>query len=344
MLGFLSARAITGLETVVAGVYRRSISVAGRHGWVSVEPGVGDWLEVTVDFPEPAAMPEIERRLRRMFDLDAVPEVINAQLSQAPLMAQLVAARPGLRLPGTWDGLELAMRAVLGQQITVVAAIRLAGKLVAQYGQAVQTPHAGITHLFPTPEVLAAADLATLGMPKARGRTLSGVAQALLDDPQLFQPKASLKDGVARLVAQYGQALQTPHAGITHLFPTPEVLAAADLATLGMPKARGRTLSGVAQALLDDPQLFQPKASLKDGVARLVALPGIGEWTAQYIAMRQLREADAFAPGDIGLINALAALEGGPVSARQLLARAEAWRPLRAYAAQHLWTSLNRGD
>ncbi|WP_347169500.1 DNA-3-methyladenine glycosylase [Pseudomonas salmasensis] len=270
MLGFLSARAITGLETVVAGVYRRSISVAGRHGWVSVEPGAGDWLEVTVDFPEPAAMPEIERRLRRMFDLDAVPEVINAQLSQDPLMAQLVAARPGLRLPGTWDGLELAIRAVLGQQITVVAAIRLAGKLVAQYGQ----------------------------------------------------------------------PLQTPHAGITHLFPTPEVLAAADLATLGMPKARGRTLSGVAQALLDDPQLFEPKASLQDGVARLVALPGIGEWTAQYIAMRQLREADAFASGDIGLINALAALEGGPVSARQLLARAEAWRPLRAYAAQHLWTTL----
>ena len=270
MLGFLSARAITGLETVVAGVYRRSISVAGRHGWVSVEPGAGDWLEVTVDFPEPAAMPEIERRLRRMFDLDAVPEVINAQLAQDPLMAQLVAARPGLRLPGTWDGLELAIRAVLGQQITVVAAIRLAGKLVAQYGQ----------------------------------------------------------------------ALPTPHAGITHLFPTPQVLAAADLATLGMPKARGRTLSGVAQALLDDPQLFQPKASLKDGVARLVALPGIGEWTAQYIAMRQLREADAFATGDIGLINALAALEGGPVSARQLLARAEAWRPLRAYAAQHLWTTL----
>ncbi|NCE92645.1 DNA-3-methyladenine glycosylase [Pseudomonas sp. L13] len=270
MVGFLSARAITGLETVVAGVYRRSISVAGRHGWVSVEPGAGDWLEVTVDFPEPGAMPEIERRLRRMFDLDAEPEVINAQLAQDPLMAQLVAARPGLRLPGTWDGLELAIRAVLGQQITVVAAIRLAGKLVTQYGR----------------------------------------------------------------------ALQTPHAGITHLFPTPEVLAAADLATLGMPKARGRTLSGVAQALLDDPQLFEPKASLKDGVARLVALPGIGEWTAQYIAMRQLREVDAFASGDIGLINALAALEGGPVSARQLLARAEAWRPLRAYAAQHLWTTL----
>ncbi|NWD83336.1 DNA-3-methyladenine glycosylase 2 family protein [Pseudomonas reactans] len=274
MVGFLSARAIGGMETVEAGVYRRSISLGGQHGWISVAMGDGDWLDVEVDFPEAAALPEIERRLRTMFDLDAQPQLINPQLATDPLMAQLVAARPGLRVPGTWDGLELAIRAVLGQQITVVAAIRLAGKLVTQYGQ----------------------------------------------------------------------PLATPHAGITHVFPSAEVLAAADLATLGMPKARGRTLSGVAQALLDDPRLFEPQASLNAGVARLVALPGIGDWTAQYIAMRQMREADAFASGDIGLINALAALEGGPVSPRQLLARAEAWRPLRAYAAQHLWTSLQRAD
>ena len=274
MVDFLSLRAISGLEIVEAGVYRRSISVAGSHGWISVAPGAGDWLEVGVEFPDTAALPEIERRVRAMFDVDAQPQLINAQLAADPLMAQLVAGRPGLRVPGAWDGLELAIRAVLGQQITVVAAIRLAGKLVAQYGQ----------------------------------------------------------------------PLHTPHAGITHVFPTPDVLAGADLATLGMPKARGRTLSGVVQALLDDPQLFEPKASLKEGVARLVALPGIGDWTAQYIAMRQLREPDAFASGDIGLINALAALEGGPVTARALLARAEAWRPLRAYAAQHLWTSLSRAD
>jgi DNA-3-methyladenine glycosylase II len=119
-------------------------------------------------------------------------------------------------------------------------------------------------------------------------------------------------------------------------------MAGADLATLGMPKSRGRTLSVVAQALLDDPALFEPKASLKDGVARLLELHGIGDWTAQYIAIRQLREADAFPSGDVGLINALAALEGGPVSARQLLHRADAWRPWRAYAAQHLWTSLGQ--
>jgi len=274
MLGFLSARAISGLETVDGGVYSRSISVDGQQGWLSVAPGAGDWLEVTVDFPNPAALPEIKQRLRDMFDLSADPKRINRQLATDPLMARLVAARPGLRVPGTWDGLELAIRAVLGQQITVVAAIKLAGKLVAQYG----TP------------------------------------------------------------------LVTPHAGVTHVFPSAEVLAAADLATLGMPKSRGRTLSAVAQALLDDPQVFQPKASLKEGVARLVALPGIGDWTAQYIAMRHMREQDAFASGDIALINALVALEGGPVSPRQLLARAEAWRPLRAYAAQHLWTSLSRVD
>ena len=274
MVGFLSARAIGGMETVEANVYRRSIRLGGEQGWISVARGDGDWLDVEVDFPDAAALPEIERRLRAMFDLDAQPQLINPQLATDPLMAQLVAARPGLRVPGTWDGLELAIRAVLGQQITVVAAIRLAGKLVTQYGQ----------------------------------------------------------------------PLATPHAGITHVFPTSEVLAAADLATLGMPKARGRTLSGVAQALLNDPRLFEPQASLKAGVARLVALPGIGDWTAQYIAMRQMREADAFASGDIGLINALVALEGGPVSPRQLLARAEAWRPLRAYAAQHLWTSLQRAD
>ncbi|AVE05438.1 3-methyladenine DNA glycosylase 2 [Pseudomonas palleroniana] len=274
MVDFLTMRAITGLETLVDGVYRRSISVNGQLGWICVAPGSGDWLEVEVAFPDAQALPEIERRLRAMFDLDAQPELIGAQLAADPLMAALVAARPGLRVPGTWDGLELAIRAVLGQQITVVAAIRLAGKLVAHYGQ----------------------------------------------------------------------PLQTPQPGITHAFPTAQVLAAADLASLGMPKARGRTLSGVAQAWLDDPDVFEPKATLKEGVARLVALPGIGDWTAQYIAMRQLREPDAFASGDIGLVNALAALEGGPVSARQLLARAEAWRPLRAYAAQHLWTSLNRGD
>jgi DNA-3-methyladenine glycosylase II len=272
MLGFLSARAVVGMETVVDGVYSRSIALNGVHGVISVRPGTGDVLEVTLDFPDSAAIPEIVARLRRMFDLDANLPAIHRQLAGDPLMARLIAARPGLRVPGAWDGLELAIRAVLGQQISVVAAIKLAGKLLAQYGQPLQSPMPGLSHVFPDAATLAAADLATLGMPKSRGRTLSGVAQALLDDPLLFEPE---REG---------------------------------------------------------------------GVARLLALHGIGDWTAQYIALRQLREMDAFPSGDVGLINSLAALEGGPLTARELLQRAEAWRPYRGYAAQVLWTSLSRPD
>jgi len=272
MLGFLSARAIAGMETVVDGVYSRSISLNGVHGSFSIKPGIGDGLEVTLDFPDPGAVPQIVVRLRRMFDLDADLPLIHRQLAVDPLMESLIAQRPGLRVPGAWDGLELAIRAVLGQQITVVAAIKLAGKLVAQYGAPLRAPQPGLSHVFPDAAVLAAADLATLGMPKSRGRTLSGVAQALLDDPLLFEP--------------------------------------------------GRA----------------------DGVARLRALHGIGDWTAQYIALRQLRDLDAFPGGDVGLINGLAALEGQPVTARELLRRAEDWRPWRGYAAQLVWTSLSRAD
>lgn len=272
MLGFLSARAIAGMETVVDGVYSRSIGLNGLHGTFSIKPADVDALEVTLDFPDSSAVPEIVARLRRMFDLEADLPSIHRKLEVDPLMARLIAERPGLRVPGAWDGLELAIRAVLGQQITVVAAIKLAGKLVAQYGEPLRSSLPGLTHVFPEPGVLAAADLATLGMPKSRGRTLSGVAQALLDDPWLFEP--------------------------------------------------GR----------------------EGGVARLLALHGIGDWTAQYIALRQLRDMDGFPSGDIGLVNALAALEGVPVTARQLLQRAQVWRPFRGYAAQVLWTSLSRAD
>ncbi|WP_223533824.1 DNA-3-methyladenine glycosylase family protein [Pseudomonas sp. GL-RE-20] len=272
LLGFLSARAIVGLETVVESVYSRSIDLHGVHGTFSIQPATSDALELNLDFPDAAAVPEIVARVRRMFDLDADLPTIHRHLAVDPLMARLIAERPGLRVPGAWDGLELAIRAVLGQQITVAAAIRLAGKLVAQYGVPLSSAQSGLSHVFPTADVLAGADLAALGMPKSRGRTLSGVAQALLDDPQLFEP--------------------------------------------------GR----------------------EGGVARLLALHGIGDWTAQYIALRQLRELDGFPNGDVGLINALAALEGGPVTAKQLLLRAEGWRPYRGYAAQVLWTSLSRAD
>ncbi|WP_085606591.1 MULTISPECIES: DNA-3-methyladenine glycosylase [unclassified Pseudomonas] len=268
MLGFLAARAVTGMETVVDGVYSRSIGLNGLHGTVSVWPGDGDALEVELDFPDPSAVSEIVARLRRMFDLDADLPTMQRHLAADPLLARLIAERPGLRVPGAWDGLELAFRAVLGQQITVVGAIRLAGKLVAQYGEPLRSSVPGLTHVFPQASVLAVADLAALGMPKSRGRTLSGVAQASLDDPLLFA----------------------------------------------------------------------------SGTARLLALHGIGDWTAQYIALRQLRDMDGFPTGDVGLLRALEVLEGERMTARELSVRAEAWRPFRGYAAQVLWASLSRAD
>lgn len=268
MLGFLAARAVVGMETVVDGVYSRSIGLNGVYGTVSVWPGDGDALEVELDFPDATAVPEIITRLRRLFDLDADLPTMQRHLAADPLLAPLIAERPGLRVPGAWDGLELAFRAVLGQQITVVGAIRLAGKMVAQYGEPLRSAVPGLTHVFPEAVALANADLATLGMPKSRGRTLSGIAQALLDDPLLFAY----------------------------------------------------------------------------GTARLLALHGIGDWTAQYIALRQLRDMDGFPTGDVGLLRALEVLEGARMTARELTARAEAWRPFRGYAAQVLWTSSSRAD
>lgn len=272
MLGFLAARAVVGMEVVVEGVYSRSIGLNGLHGTVSIWPEAGNALAVELDFPDPLMVPEIVVRLRRMFDLDADLALMQGHLASDPLLARLIAERPGLRIPGAWDGLELAFRAVLGQQISVVAAIRLAGKLVAQYGATLESTVPGLTHVFPEAHVLAAADLAALGMPKSRGRTLSGVAQALLEEPSLFEPNR------------------------------------------------------------------------EDGVARLLALHGIGEWTAQYIALRQLRDLDGFPHGDVGLLRALEVLEGVRPTARDLALRAEAWRPYRGYAAQLLWTSLSRAD
>lgn len=272
MLAFLAARAVSGMETVVEGVYSRSIGLNGVHGTVSIWQETVDALQVELSFPDLAAVPEIVIRLRRMFDLDADLAVMHGHLANDPLLARLITERPGLRIPGAWDGLELAYRAVLGQQITVVAAIRLAGKLVAQYGAPLASTVPGLTHVFPETRVLAGADLAALGMPKSRGRTLSGVAQALLDEPSLFEPN---REG---------------------------------------------------------------------GVARLLALHGIGEWTAHYIALRQLRDLDGFPTGDVGLLRALEVLEGQRPNARELSLRAEAWRPYRGYAAQLLWTSLSRAD
>jgi AraC family transcriptional regulator of adaptative response / DNA-3-methyladenine glycosylase II len=272
MLNFLAARAVPGMEIVENGTYARVIEIDGEVGSVRVSRGEQNALIADIRFPRLSALPTIIARLRRVFDLAADPQAINAHLSQDPALAPLIAARPGLRAPGGWDGFELSMRAVLGQQVTVGAAIRLAGKLVEAYGE---------------PAPLSA----------------------------------------------------TGHPGLTHAFPRAERIAAADLTHLGMPGARARTLSTVAQAVVDDPQFLGLNRSLEEAVAKLRALPGVGEWTAQYIALRGMREPDAFPAADIGLMRALADSDGVRPNAAQLLARAEAWRPWRAYAAQHLWAA-----
>jgi AraC family transcriptional regulator of adaptative response / DNA-3-methyladenine glycosylase II len=268
MLDFLRARAIAGVESVVANVYCRTIELDGAPGTISIQPVIdAHALRARIRIAKPSSLPSIIARLRRVFDLAADPGAIAAHLGQDPLLAPLLKQRPGLRVPGAWDGFELGIRAVLGQQISVTAAVGLA----------------------------------------------------------------------ARLVRRYGEPLPKPEPGLTHLFPAPEVLARADLTTLGMPKSRAATLSALAAAVLEDPQLFSARGELEDAVRRLRAIPGVGEWTAQYIALRQLREPDAFPASDVGLLRALSDEHGQRPSAEQLLARAEPWRPWRAYAAQHLW-------
>jgi AraC family transcriptional regulator of adaptative response / DNA-3-methyladenine glycosylase II len=269
MLGYLSMRAIPGVERVDRGIYHRTVAHAGRGGTVSVAHSPDrNSLMATIIFPDVAVLPAIVARIRRVFDLGADVERIAAHLSSDPTLAELIARRPGLRAPGGWDGFELAVRAVLGQQVTLAVARGLAHKLVLACG----TPQVG-------------------------------------------------------------------EAGLSHVFPSPEQVAASDLATLGMPGARRATLQAIARAVLADPLLFSPSRGLDESIARLRAVPGIGDWTAHYIALRALRETDAFPASDVGLLRAAATADGARPTPAALLARAEAWRPWRAYAAQHLWAA-----
>lgn len=272
MLAFLSAREMPGVEQASSGAYRRTILLKGEAGWIEVKNDAPhSALRAVISLPRFQHLPLVIARLRSMFDLAADPLAISRALSRDPLLAARISMRPGLRVPGTWDGFETAVRAVLGQQITVAAATWLAGKLVAAFGS----------------------KFTGSGAPK----------------------------------------------GLTHLFPCPEQLVRQDIAGIGMPRARGAAIASLAAAAIANPDLFAPYHSLEDAVAQLRLLPGIGEWTAHYIAMRGLRESDAFPSGDIALMRAMADADGKRPSAAGLLSRAENWRPWRAYAAVHLWAA-----
>ena len=270
MLAFFAARAIPGVECVEGDRYRRSIEVNGCHGTIEVAPlPRRHALAATIRIADLKALPAIIGRIRNLFDLGSDVAAIHAQLAEDPALAPLVAARPGLRVPGAWDPFELAVRAVLGQQITVTGARNLAGNWSRR--------------------------TASRSRP-VRTRASRGCSRALSG------------------------------------------LADADL-VLGMPRARIAALRGIAAAAAADPRLFDCDGDLDAKIARLRALPGIGEWTAQYIALRALREPDAFPASDIGLLRALAGRDRVRPTPAALLARAERWRPWRAHAAQHLWSA-----
>src|SRR5580700_1653560 len=196
MLQFLRIRAIAGIEEVTDRTYARSVQLDGGQGMVLVEPADGAALRATIRLPALSALPKIIARLRRVFDLAADTDAIAAHLAQDPALAPLVKARPGLRVPGAWDGFELAVRAVLGQQITVVGAARIAARLVAAHGQPLADDAGasgdGLTRVFPRPEALAGADFASLGMPRSRAAALAAVTAAATRDPQLFDATSDL--------------------------------------------------------------------------------------------------------------------------------------------------------
>ncbi len=270
ILNFLAARAIPGIEVAEHASYRRTIQHEGVHGWLEVTHNpVPRQLIVHVRFPCVRALSDIVCRVRRVFDTGADMETIERHLAADPIFARLVAFRPGLRTPGGWDGFELGIRAILGQQVTLKAARLLAGKLSEKFGEPVNT-----------------------------------------GDPRL-----------------------------SRAFPTAERLAEADLASIGIPRSRAAALNSLASAAAADPRFFARAGSLEEAVTRFRALRGVGEWTAQYIALRALREPDAFPASDLVLLHSASREFGRPLGPKELLDLAEPWRPWRAYAAQHLWAN-----
>jgi AraC family transcriptional regulator of adaptative response / DNA-3-methyladenine glycosylase II len=277
MLAYLRARAIQGVEIVENATYLRTVEVDGFMGSVQVvHLPRQQSLGVTIRFPNVRGLPAIVARVRRLFDTVADIETIDEHLSRDPFLAPFVARHPGLRAPGGWDGFELSIRAILGQQVSLSAARRLAGQLVEHYG----TP-----------------------MPQHAAH----------------------------------------HASLTHVFPAARTLATAESIPLGMPAARQASLKALAETAQADPNLFRPFGTIDEAVARFRSIRGIGEWTAQYIALRALREMDAFPASDVGLLRGATLLGGVRPSPASLLTRAESWRPWRAYAAQHLWAAQADG-
>jgi AraC family transcriptional regulator of adaptative response / DNA-3-methyladenine glycosylase II len=265
MLRFLQARTLTGVETVEGESYSRSFTWERARGWFSLTHDRTDSaLLATIHCPEPRAFLPIVKRIRQVFDLDASPSEISRALSKDARLKPRLKRVTGLRLPGIWSEFEAVVRAIVGQQISVQAARTILSRLCERFGE-------------PLP-----------------------------DAPTLRST-----------------------------FPSPQVLAQADLSGVGLTKTRAGWLGGVAQAYADG--FCAGEGDLDSRVERLCSLPGIGPWSAHYICIRALQESDAFPASDLGLYKALGLDKGTP---KQTEAIAEAWRPWRAYAALCLWHSL----
>ncbi len=265
LLAFLAAREVPGVECVEGTTYRRTASVDGHALALAMEAGPRG-LTFRVADASPARLPHLVAGALRIFDLDADAAAIAAHLSSDPLLRRALGRRT-VRVPGAWDPFELAVRAMLGQQVSVAGARTLIGRLVL-----------------------------ACGVPLAR-----------------------------------------PEGALTHLFPTPAAVAEGPLESLGLTRARAAALRGFARAVADGALELRALGGLDDAIAKLTALPGIGDWTAHVVAMRALREPDAFPAGDLGVRRALAVGDTLPRE-RDVLARAERWRPWRAYATFALWT------
>jgi AraC family transcriptional regulator of adaptative response / DNA-3-methyladenine glycosylase II len=269
LIRFLRVRAIPGVESVERDQYRRTVQIEDRVGVIELRFVEGQrhlLLSVPPDLSR--SLMQISERIRTLFDLRADPLVITNHLKQDEQMADLVEQHPGLRVPGAWDGFEVAVRAILGQQVSIKAANTIAGRLVKRYGEPPQT--AG-------------------------------------DDE------------------------------LVYLFPRAERLAEAPLSDIGLMPRRAEAIRALARAVRDGELVFGTTIGLEEVIELLMALPGIGPWTAHYIAMRALSEPDAFPAGDLGLRRAAAQTKGSMLTEAQLRQRAEAWRPWRAYGAMYLW-------
>jgi AraC family transcriptional regulator of adaptative response / DNA-3-methyladenine glycosylase II len=291
LLSFLGMRAVPGVEEVVGDSYRRTLRLPHGHGVVALNPSEGA-IACRLRLADLRDLTAAVQRCRRLLDLDADPTAPAEHLAGDPLLAPLVCSAPGLRLPGAVDGAELAIRAVLGQQISVAAA----------------------------------------------------------------------RTAAARLTKMVGEPLPASDGGLTHLFPSPAAVAAAAPEELpGGPARRRKTLQALARTMAEGELAIDPGSDREEVRARLLALPGVGPWTTEYIAMRALADPDAFLPTDLGVRRALEALgccwskrgcspeasvprlrsaPGGRCSPREASRLAERWRPWRAYALAHLWGTL----